>query len=326
MAINQGTARLFHPASDKLLSKGMLLSELGLMRRVFESVVNGVTIADATADDLPLVYVNPAFEKMTGYSSDEVLGRNCRFLQQGKTRPSELAAMHTAFVEQRDVRVVLKNYTKQGVIFWNELYMSPVFDSANRLTHYVGIQNDITSRVQLKRRIEHLALHDGLTGLANRSLAMDRLQQGLDRSRRRGQMTVVMFIDLDDFKAVNDRYGHESGDELLKAVATRLKQSVRGSDCAARFGGDEFVLVASDLSCETETEVMKARVISRIEEPVVLSTASILPHASIGLSIYPRDGDSPQELLRAADLSMYLNKRVKSEQGIFRRDRAISLD
>jgi diguanylate cyclase (GGDEF)-like protein/PAS domain S-box-containing protein len=308
-------AALFDPANYGMLDKAALLSELGLMRRVFESVVNGVSISDATAPDLPLIYVNPAFEKMTGYSSEDVLGRNCRFLQRGETSHAELATLRNAIRRGEDVRVVLKNYTKQGATFWNELYLSPVFDSANRLTHYVGIQNDITGRVELKRRMEYMALHDSLTDLANRSLAMDRLQQSLERARRHGTMTGVFFVDLDGFKAINDRYGHESGDELLRAVAARLRLAIRASDCAARVGGDEFVLIASDLSCEMEAEEMKARVLSRIEEPLILDTARITPRASVGVSMYPRNGDSPQELLRAADLSMYLQKRTRSENG-----------
>ena len=306
-------ARLFDPADDKLLDKKALLSQLELMRRVFESVANGVSVSDATVEDLPLVYVNPAFERMTGYSSEEVLGRNCRFLQGGETPPNELAELRQALQEGRDTRIVLRNYTKHGVTFWNELYLSPVFDAAHKLTYYVGIQNDITERVELEQRMLHMALHDSLTHLANRSLAMDRLQQSLDRANRHGYMVAVLFIDLDGFKAINDRFGHETGDELLRAIAARLKSAVRASDCAARLGGDEFALVLSDLEDAMVVEEVRARIMERIEEPLFVDAARITPHASVGVSLYPRDGSSPVELLRAADLAMYLEKRARRQ-------------
>lgn len=287
------------------------------MGNVFDSVVNGVSIADATAEDLPLIYVNHAFETMTGYRSAEVIGKNCRFLQRGKTPPGELQAMRKAMKQQLALRTVLKNYTKQGTLFWNELYLSPVFDSEKRLTHYVGIQNDITARVDLKQKIEFLALHDSLTELANRSLMMDRLQQSLARSRRNGQLTAVLFIDLDGFKAINDRLGHDAGDELLRTVGARLRGAARATDCAARMGGDEFVLVVSDLVNSVEAEETVERVMSRLAEPIVLDGEYMVPRASVGLSVFPRDGTSPQELLRAADISMYLDKRARSERASF---------
>ena len=305
---------LFSHASDNPPDKEALIAELNLMRRVFESVTNGVTICDATADDLPLVYVNPAFERMAGYKSEEILGRNCRFLQRGESSAGDLAAVRQALRQGRDVRTVLKNYRKDGTVFWNELYLSPVFDIENRITHYVGIQHDITIRVELKRSMEHMALHDSLTGLANRSLAMDRLKESVERARRKKEITALLFIDLDGFKTINDRYGHQTGDDLLKAIGARLKLTVRASDCAARLGGDEFVVVASDVGCEIEAYGLRARVAARLEEALVLNSVRICPRASVGLSLYPRDGESAEGLLRAADLSMYLSKRERNER------------
>ena len=305
---------LFSHASEDPPDKDALIAELSVMRRVFESVVNGVTICDATADDYPLVYVNPAFEKMTGYESKEVLGRNCRFLQRGDVAMEDLNGIRQSLRQGRDNRTVLKNYRKDGTIFWNELYLSPVFDSENRVTYYVGVQNDITIRVEMKRSMEHMALHDSLTGLANRSLAMDRLKESIERARRKEEITALLFIDLDGFKMINDRYGHQTGDDLLKAIGARLKMMVRGSDCPARLGGDEFVVVASDIGCEIEAYGLRARVAARLEEALVLNSVRICPRASVGLSLYPRDGESAEGLLRAADLSMYLNKRERNER------------
>jgi diguanylate cyclase (GGDEF)-like protein/PAS domain S-box-containing protein len=307
-------ADFFNPIEALTRGQITLASEVGLMQSVFESVANGISIADATTKDMPLIYVNPAFERMTGYSIGEVVGRNCRFLQRGETPQSELAAIRSAIERRRDLRTVLKNYTKDGNVFWNELYLSPVFDPHNRLTHYVGVQNDITARVELQRRIEHMALHDGLTGLANRTLAMDRLQESLNRARRFRRFTALLFIDLDGFKAINDRHGHDRGDELLQAVAANLRVAVRESDCAARIGGDEFLVIASDLLDLTEAEEMMDRIVAAIEGPVILSGKQFFPRASVGLSLYPRDGNSSEELLKAADSSMYLDKQARFEQ------------
>ena len=311
--MKQAMTLLFSRESDDARDKEELLAELKLMRRVFESVVNGVTICDATLDDYPLVYVNPAFEKMTGYESKDLIGRNCRFLQRGQAGAEEINGIRQALRQGRDIRTVLKNHRKDGTVFWNELYLSPVFDSTKRIRYYVGIQNDITIRVELKRSMEHMALHDSLTGLANRALALDRLRQRIERARRQKQMTALLFIDLDGFKPINDHYGHQTGDDMLKAIGARLKVMVRASDCAARLGGDEFVVVASDIGCEIEAYGLRGRITARLEEALVLNSVRICPRVSVGLSLYPRDGDSADGLLRAADLSMYLNKRERKD-------------
>lgn len=302
------------PGSDEADRHG-LISELNLMRRVFESVANGVTISDATAPDMPLIYVNPAFERMTGYAREEVLGRNCRFLQRGETPAPELRTLREAIQRQSDVRTVLKNFTKHGVPFWNELCLSPVFDAEKRLTHYVGIQNDISHRVELQRQLEHMALHDNLTRLSNRSVVMDRLQESIKRAWRQGRMTALLFIDIDGFKAINARYGHDAGDQLLKTLGARLKMAVRESDCTARMGGDEFLLVASDLMEECEAEIIRLRLKERLEEPVMLCGEPVAPRVSIGVSVYPRDGSSAQLLLKAADISMYMEKHAGGMRG-----------
>lgn len=301
------------PDFDAELSHSEMLARLSLMRRAFESLVNGVSIADATIDDLPLIYVNPAFEKMTGYSSDEVLGRNCRFLQRGETPPEELALLRRAIRHGEEVRVVLKNYTKDGAVFWNELYLSPVFDADGGLTHYVGIQNDITSRVELRQQLEHMALHDGLTGLANRALMMDRMREALSQAKRYRRMVALLFFDLDGFKDINDRYGHEAGDLLLKIVAAMLKRTLRDSDCAARLGGDEFVLLITNLLSEEEVWLIHNRLLLTLELPVMLDGHEIVSRASMGLSFYPADGDTAEQLLKSADQAMYRDKELRRE-------------
>jgi PAS domain S-box-containing protein len=207
-----------------------LLDELSLSRGVMRSVTNGITIGDATLPDLPLVYINAAFEKMTGYTFDEVRGRNCRFLQAQETQQPGLTAVRGAIREQRDTMTVLRNYRKDGTPFWNELHFSLLRDSQGRLTHFVGIQNDVTLRVEFEQRLSFLAHHDSLTGLANRELLFERLRQAVMRSSRHNTSVALLFLDLDNFKHVNDAFGHDTGDMLLRIVAERLQGQVRDCD------------------------------------------------------------------------------------------------
>jgi PAS domain S-box-containing protein len=146
-----------------------MAEQLELFQRIFESVSNGITIADVRAPDSPLVYVNPAFERMTGYTTEEAVGRNCRYLQGAERDQPGLTPVRRAVQEGREVRVVLRNVRKDGTMFWNELYLSPIRDRDGMLTHFVGIQNDVTVEMESTHSLEHRAHHDALTGLVNRA-------------------------------------------------------------------------------------------------------------------------------------------------------------
>jgi diguanylate cyclase (GGDEF)-like protein/PAS domain S-box-containing protein len=292
------------------LCANLLGSQWSGMRQVFESVANGITISDAGDAEMPLVYVNPAFERLTGYGLQEVQGRNCRFLQDGETRQPGLEILRKALQERREVRTVLKNFRKDGTPFWNELYLSPLKDATGHITHYLGIQNDVTAKVEMDANMAHMAHHDMLTGLANRTLLMDRLDKTILRSRRSQRLAAVLFLDLDNFKCVNDIFGHDAGDLLLKVIAHRLASTVREYETAARLGGDEFVVVLEDLADENEAQKIMQRLTSELRKPIWFSQETFEPSVSIGMAIFPRDGESPKELLRAADMSMYLVKHL----------------
>ena len=286
----------------------MILDDSPLIQRIFSSLSNGVTIADATRPDNPLIWVNPAFERMTGYSFGEVVGRNCRFLQGSDRNRPELEVVRAALRERRECKTTIRNYRKDGSLFWNELYLSPVCDQANRLTHFVGIQNDVTVRVEAQERLAFLAHHDNLTGLANRTLLVERLKQALSDAKARNTMVALLFLDLDNMKTVNDVYGHETGDLLLACMAKRLEEELRSSDIAARIGGDEFVLMVSDLEESGEIQHVIYRVSERIKQTVTLLDQEFHPSASIGAALFPADGDTPESLLKAADFAMYAIK------------------
>jgi len=282
---------------------------LRLRDRAVEASVNPVLIVSATDPDMPLVYVNRAFEHVTGYTRDEVIGVNCRILQGEDRNQPELDKIRRAITEQRDGQALLRNYRKDGSLFWNKLYVTPVRDpTSNRVTHFVGVQYDITEIKRYQEELEHQATHDALTGLANRSLLRDRLKQTLALAQRYKRPFTLTVIDLDNFKLINDSLGHDVGDRLLKIVAERIAACVQGGDTVARLGGDEFVLLVAEQ--ENEEGVYRAvqNVMAAIAQPFVIDQREFKITCSIGIATFPRDGHDADTLLRNADTAMYRAK------------------
>ncbi|MGH8314294.1 MAG: putative bifunctional diguanylate cyclase/phosphodiesterase [Steroidobacterales bacterium] len=282
---------------------------LRLRDRAVEASVNPVLIVSATEPDMPLVYVNHAFEQVTGYARDEVIGGNCRLLQGKDNEQPELDKIRRAIAEHRDGEALLRNYRKDGSLFWNKLYVTPVKDPhSNRVTHFVGMQYDITEIIRYQEELEHQANHDALTGLANRNLLKDRLQQALALAQRYKRPFDLTFIDLDNFKLINDSLGHDIGDRLLKIVAERLATCVQDGDTVARLGGDEFVLLVTGQEQEDGVYRAAQRVMAVIAQPFLVDEREFKITCSIGIASFPRDGDDPDTLLRNADTAMYRAK------------------
>jgi diguanylate cyclase (GGDEF)-like protein/PAS domain S-box-containing protein len=251
------------------------------------------------------VHVNPAFERITGYSAAEAIGRNCRFLQGDDTDQAELEALRTLLKEQKEGKVTLRNYRKDGSLFYNELHLAPVRSAKGHVTNYVGVLNDITETKRYEQELEHHVNHDALTGLANRHLLQDRLQQALFRAERRSLRCAVMFLDLDHFKLVNDGLGHPAGDQLLRKVAVELTNILRPEDTVARFGGDEFVLIATEVQDAAAVTEIVERIVSKLSTPMLIDGQDIAISASVGIAVYPLDGETVEELLKNADAAMY---------------------
>ena len=271
----------------------------------------GVSIADATSRDMPLIYVNEAFERATGYRAPEVLGRNCRFLQGPDTSRELVREVREAIAAGRDHVSVLRNYRKDGSGWWNELRLSPVRNELGAVTHYFGFQNDVTARVEAQERLAHLAYHDPLTGLPNRAQLMAGLQRELARARRHGSRLAVLFIDLDGFKNVNDRLGHAAGDLVLTAAAARLRGVLRDADLLGRHSGDEFVAVVTDVPADTADRIahrVTDAVLDSFHSPLDTSDQPVRLGASIGVALFPEHGQDAHELLLAADRAMYAAK------------------
>jgi diguanylate cyclase (GGDEF)-like protein/PAS domain S-box-containing protein len=282
---------------------------LRLRDRAVEASVNPVVIVSAIDPNMPLVYVNRAFEQVTGYSRAEVIGGNCRFLQGEDREQPELDKIRRAIAEQRDGHAVLRNYRKDGSLFWNKLYVTPVRDPlSNRVTHFVGVQYDITEIKGYQEELEHQANHDALTGLANRNLLKDRLKQALALAHRYKRPLSLTFIDLDNFKLINDSLGHDIGDRLLKLAAGRLAACVQEGDTVARLGGDEFVLLVAEQEQEEGVYRAMQRVMAAMSQPFVIDEREFKITCSAGIASFPRDGEEADTLLRNAETAMYRAK------------------
>ncbi|MFP4263875.1 MAG: EAL domain-containing protein, partial [Halomonas sp.] len=282
---------------------------LRILERGVEASVNGVVIADARGEDMPITYVNAAFLEMTGYRRDEVLGRNCRFLQGPETAPQALQRLRDQLAEEQEVHVTLRNYRKGGEPFWNDLYLSPIRDDAGQVTHYVGIQHDISEHKAYEAKLAYHASHDALTGLANRAMLEDRLAHDLALATRQGTRLGVVFIDLDEFKPINDTLGHAIGDRLLQQLARRLSRVLRRGDTLARFGGDEFVILLNGLKREEEVLEVAERLLELVARPYRIEDHELHLTASIGIAVGTNDGTPSMELIQQADMAMYRAKQ-----------------
>lgn len=279
-----------------------------LSNRALEASANGIVITDSLQPGHPIIYVNPAFERITGYSADEAIGRDTRFLLGGDAEQLGVEEIRAALREQREGEAILKSYHKNGNLFWNELSIAPVKDVDGRTTHFVGVINDITERKLYEQELERHANRDLLTGLANRNLLKDRITQAIAFATRMRSMMAVLLIDLDHFKRINDSLGHEFGDTILRETATRMAACVGEQPTLARIGGDEFVIVLPDVGRPQDVALMASNVLQSLSEPMTVGGRVLSLTASIGVSLYPQDGTDHDLLLRNADAAMYRAK------------------
>ena len=282
-------------------------SELRLLRRAIESTGDGITIVDAIAPDMPMVYANAAFERITGYSQAEALGRNCRFLQGGDRAQEGLETVRNALATKQDAQCRLRNYRKNGELFYNQLSLSPVRDEAGALTHFVGVINDVTERQRYQDQLAYQASHDDLTGLLNRSALLAALEPLMVESNVL-PLTIVQ-LDINNFKLINDSLGHDVGDAVLKEVAQRLRLVAGAADRIGRVGGNEFVVVLGPGISEKTSDDLITRALEILAQPIeVLSTLHYLS-INAGTARYPDHGQYPDLLLKNAGLATHEAKR-----------------
>lgn len=278
-----------------------------LAASVFDNAHEGIMITDPAGH---IVEVNSTFTELTGYTREEALGQTPDLLKSGHHEPAFYHEMWQKIAEDGFWRGEIWNRKKTGEIFVEQLTISTVRNPRGIITHYVAIFSDITLIKQHQQRLEHLAHFDALTQLPNRMLLGDRLQQAKAQAERNSRMLAVCYLDLDNFKPINDEFGHAVGDYLLIDVAQRLKTCVRGGDTVARLGGDEFVLLIGNLANLAECDHAMARVVKAIAQPFRVSQRLVNVSASIGVTLYPNDSADSDTLLRHADQAMYAAKQA----------------
>jgi len=280
-------------------------SKVNTLSRVLEQTADLVVVTDVQHR---IEYVNPAFEKVTGYSYAEVIGKKPSLLSSGRHQPEFFLHLKETISRGESYSNIIINRRKDGSLFYEEITITPIKDEQGTITHYVATGKDITERMRDQERLQHMAHHDALTDLPNRNLFLDRLQQALNRARWHQRLVAVMFLDLDRFKNINDTLGHNTGDQLLLQISKRLKSSVRDGDTIARFGGDEFALLLDDIQSDNDVSSLARKLLDTLEDPFRIGQHEFYVTASIGISLFPADGEDAETLLRNADVAMYRAK------------------
>ena len=280
--------------------------KLKLAASVFASAHEGIAITNTLGD---IIDVNQSFTRITGYERDDVVGKNPRLLNSGRQSPEFYDLLWQEVHDKGHWCGEIWNRRKNGEVYAEMLNITTVQNAQGQPQNYVALFSDITAVKKHEQELDHIAHHDGLTGMPNRSLLWDRLRQGMNQAQRRAQLLAVVFIDLDGFKVVNDTHGHEAGDQLLRILANRMKQNLRDGDTLARVGGDEFVVVMVDLNDRAASTPLLQRLLDAAAQPVQVGDITLQVSASLGVTFYPQADDMDAEhLLRQADQAMYQAK------------------
>nr|WP_067286221.1 EAL domain-containing protein [Marinobacterium profundum] len=305
------------PAQIKLLEQAARLVSLAVERsrredqlrklsRAVEQSSSMVVITDASGI---IEYVNEEFCEVTGYSVEEVLWQRPSLLKSGETDPEVYRNMWQALLAGEDWHGEIRNRRKSGALYWSALSLSPIQDDNGNVTHFIGISEDISAQKHSQAQIEQLAFYDPLTQLGNRRLFREQLDQELRKVRRTGQQLAVFYLDLDNFKQINDTLGHDIGDRLLQAIAGHLRVTLRETDIIARLGGDEFIILLPQVTGLGQAKKVAEKLLNALRTPIPVAGHEVLITFSIGITLAPDDGDTWSVLMKNADLAMYRAKR-----------------
>ena len=287
---------------------------LSLFSKVFENSQDALMLTDA--NNL-IVEVNPAFTRITGYRPEEVIGRDPKLLSSGRQPASFYKELWNSLQNEGRWSGEVWNRRKNGEFYVEHLSILAISDETNGLQYYLAIFSDVTRQKQHREEMDRLANYDALTGLPNLQLLHDRMKQAAELSRINGSSFAVCALDLDDFKPLNDTYGHLVGDQLLISFSKRIERALRKSDTLARCGGDDFALILREVKDTNEVEEILGRVLRSLEKPFRHETGSVQLSASIGVALYPDDDTEPETLLRDADRALYEAKSVGKSRFVF---------
>ncbi len=293
--------------------------KLRLNAKVFENTAEMIIVTDKNNR---IIDVNKAFSKITGYSKEEVIGKNPNIIQSGYQDKNFYKNLWKSVIKNGYWQGEIWDRKKNGALIANLLTISTIKDGEDY--YYIGVAADITKLKESQERAEFLAFHDTLTNLPNRVLFLDRLEHAIKKSIRNESKLAILFIDLDQFKNINDTLGHPVGDILLQEIAQRLKKTVRPEDTIARLGGDEFVILIENVKDETLLATIANRILKELSKPVLLESKESIITCSIGISIYPNDGVDGDILIQNADTAMYAAKAEgRNNYQFYRKDLTI---
>ena len=302
-----GNVKGFAIQSSEVTELKEIEAQLKMTAYVFDNTIDGIAITDVNGD---LLSVNPAFEEITGYSAKEVLGKPSQMFRTSQHPRKFYLQVQRQIMAKGRWQYDMWSRRKDGDVFLARFTVSVMRDDEGKPARYVSVFTDITDLWRKDEHLKHLAFYDALTDLPNRTLMMERLEQKIIHSKREPCQLALMFIDLDDFKLVNDQLGHNTGDKLLKVIAKRLLDLVRESDTVARLGGDEFIFMLNDPRSKDEVLDVANRILKLINEPFDIPGMTVEVAMSIGVAMYPSDAISADQLIKNADTAMYNAKSL----------------
>jgi two-component system cell cycle response regulator len=310
----------------------MITIERTILEQAVESSFNSIIITDALADDNPVIYVNAVFEAMTGFSAAETIGRNCRFLQHTRPRQKAVDDLREAIAAGRPISVTVRNIRKDGSLFWNDICVSPIRNTEGVITNFIGIQKDVTERVQHEKKIKELQHElrkanreltdlvqlDSLTGLFNRRYFSEIFERDWQLALREGKYLSVLIFDIDFFKQYNDTCGQAAGDACLKTVAQTIRDGLkRATDILARYGGEEFIALLFDLTESRAADIAAAISASVGKLNLTHDLSAAAPHITLSAGVaacIPRQDILAEGMIKAATNALYQAKRQGRNQ------------
>lgn len=307
--INLAMTKVNLGTGDTILATISDVTELKKDREIIDmlslAIKQSPTSIVITDDQGIIEYINPKFIERSGYTKEDIIGKHAKSLKSSVHDNDFYKEIGEAVSSGKDWHGEICNKNKNGTLYWESVSVSPILNETGEHTNYVAVSEDISERKKQAEKIEFLALHDVLTGLPNRNLFINRLEVSVERAKRNNHMIALMFIDLDGFKAVNDTYGHKTGDNVLIETSKRIVKCHRKIDTTARIGGDEFVTILEDIKDKKSIEVIAKRIISALNKKFISDGSECYIGCSIGISMCPNDTEDIDILIKKADIAMY---------------------